>query len=70
MIKITMKHESGDASGVVRISANGKPVFTVGDGWLFVSVLSVLEGFTYTAGEIEKATEAANKYILNYRKKF
>lgn len=68
--RITMKHVGGDLRRVVRISVNDKPIFTVGNGWLFVSVASVLDELTYTASEIDKATEVANKYILNTWKKF
>lgn len=68
--RITMKHKSGDVKGVVRISVNGKPIFTVGKGWLYVSVVSVLDELTYTAHEIDNATEVASKYITCCYKKF
>lgn len=68
--RITMRHVKGNVKGVVRISVNGKPIFTVGKGWLFVSVVSVLEELTYTASEIARATDVANKYILNAWRKF
>lgn len=68
--RITMKHDSGFPSHVVKFSVNCKPVFIVGDGWLFVPYLPVSEEFTYTLSELRQATEIANNYMFTCRKKF